>query len=188
MFVLKIRLKRRVFKIFKPGKKFLRSVFFVGSGTRRDGNFKNEDAHVFCPVFPKSLVSRCGETTSQVLQGRLSYGRGSSEDKFEGHESGAFSGAGSAGGGEDTFDDFVHTFENSLVAGDAANALGDMDVAVSAARRGENNCDDHLLEFKNSLLAASAESGYALNCFNSQFSEFAHLSSIHACAFSCTCG
>ena len=49
----------------------------------------------------------------------MSFGRGCSagcEDNFEGHESRAFSGAGSAGRGEDTFDDFVHAFENSLVA------------------------------------------------------------------------
>ena len=92
----------------------------------------------------------------------MSSGRGCSagcEDNFEGHESGAFSGAGSAGRGEDTFDDFVHAFENSLVAGDAANALGDVDVGVAAARCGENNLNDHLLEFKNSLLTASADFG-----------------------------
>ena len=136
-----------------------------------------EDAHFFAPVFPESLVSRCGETNSQVLPGRLSFGRGCSAgcgDNLEGHESGAFSGAGSAGRGEDTFDDFAHAFENSLVAGDAANALGDVDVAVAAARRGENNCVDHLLEFKNSLLAASAESVYALNCLNSLNSLICH--------------
>ena len=99
----------------------------------------------------------------------MSSGRGCSagcEDNFEGHESGTFSGAGGAGRGEDTFESFVHAFESSLVAGDAANALGDVDVAVAAARRGENNFDDHLPEFKNSLLAASAESGYVLNCVN----------------------
>ena len=48
----------------------------------------------------------------------------------------AFSGAGGAGRGEATFDDFVDAFENSLVAGDAANSLRDVDVAVAAARRG----------------------------------------------------
>ena len=141
--------------------------------------------HIFFgPVFPKSLVSRCGETNSQVLHGRLSYGRGCSagcEDKFEGRESGTFSGAGSDGRGEDTFDDFVHAFESSLVAGDAANALGDVDVAVAAARRGENNCDDHLLEFKNSLLAASAESVYALNCLNSLYSPTCMRLLLHVC-------
>ena len=70
------------------------------------------------------VVSRCGETNSQVLQGRLSFGRGCSagcDDNFEVHASGALSGAGSAGRGE-----------------------GDVDVAVAAARRGENNCNDHL--------------------------------------------
>ena len=85
VFVLKIRMKRRVFEIFKPGRKFLRSAFFVGSGTRKDGHFNNEDAHFFGPVFPKSLVSRCGETISQVPESRLSCGRGYSagcEDNF----------------------------------------------------------------------------------------------------------
>ena len=65
------------------------------------------------------------------------------------------------------------------MAADAANALGDVDVAVAAARRGENNCDDHLLELKNSLLAASAESEYALNCLNSLNSLMCH-PSMHA--------
>ena len=112
----------------------------------------------------------------------MSFGRGCSagcEDNFEGHESGAFSGAGSAGRGEDTFDDLMHAFGISLAAGDAANALGDVDVAVAAKRRRENNCDDRLLEFKNSLLAASAESGYALNCLNSLNSLMCH-PSMHA--------
>ena len=138
--------------------------------------------HVFFhPVFPKSLVSRCGETNSQVLQGRLSSGRGCSagcEDNFEGHESGAFSGAGS-GRGEDTFDDFAHAFENSLVAWDAANALGDVDVGVAAARCGENNFDDHLQEFKNSLVAASAQFGHLLDCVDAPNSLVCH-SSMHA--------
>ena len=58
----------------------------------------------------------------------------------------------------------MDAFENSLVAGDAANALGDVDAVVAAARRGEKNFEDHLLEIKNSLLAASAELGYLLNC------------------------
>ena len=101
VFALKIWLKRSVFKVLTSGgKKFSRFVFSVGSGTRTDGIFfKNKDARFLHPVFPKRLVSRCGETNSQVLQGRLSSGRGCSagcEDNFEGHESGAFSGAGSA--------------------------------------------------------------------------------------------
>ena len=36
VFVLKIRLKRRVFELFKLGDKYLRSAFFAGSGTRKD--------------------------------------------------------------------------------------------------------------------------------------------------------
>ena len=52
---------------------------------------------------------------------------------------GLFLVAGSAGRGKDTSDDFALAFENSLVAGDAANALGDVDVAVAAARCGENS-------------------------------------------------
>ena len=38
-FVLKIWLKRRVFEILELGEKFVRSAFFVGSGTRKDGHF-----------------------------------------------------------------------------------------------------------------------------------------------------
>ena len=40
VFALKIGLKRRAFKVFKPGgKKCPRSKFFVGSGERKDGIF-----------------------------------------------------------------------------------------------------------------------------------------------------
>ena len=69
-----------------------------GQGKRKN---KNEDSNFLDPFFLKSLFSRCGETISQVPHGCLSFGCGSSagcEDVFEGHESGVFSGAGSAGG------------------------------------------------------------------------------------------
>ena len=36
-FGLKIRRKRRVFEVFKPGENVLRSAFVVGSGLRKDG-------------------------------------------------------------------------------------------------------------------------------------------------------
>ena len=39
VFVLKTRLKRRVFNPFKPCEQFLRSAVFVGSGTRKDRHF-----------------------------------------------------------------------------------------------------------------------------------------------------
>ena len=111
--------------------------------------------------------------------GRLSHGRGCSagcEDNFEGYESGAFSGAGSAGRGENTFDGSVRASENSLVVGGAAHALGDVDVSVACW---ENNLGGHVVEFKILLLAASAESGYSLNCFNSFDSLVGH-PSMHA--------
>ena len=84
-----------------------------------------------------SLFSRCGETNQQVLQGTWSYGRGCSagcEDTFDGHEVEAFAVAGCDGWFEDTFDDFVHASENSVVAGVAASTLQELDVAVAAAR------------------------------------------------------
>ena len=40
--------------------------------------FKMKIHNFFGPIFPKSLVSRCGETISQVPPGRLSFGRGCS--------------------------------------------------------------------------------------------------------------
>ena len=82
----------------------------------------------------------------------MSFGRGSSagcEDDFKGHESGDFSGAGSAG---------RHDLPNSLVAVGTANAAEDVDGAGAC---GEDNFD-HVVEFRNLLLAASAESGFVL--------------------------
>ena len=145
----------------KPGKKFLRSAFFVGSGKREDGFFKKI---IFMVLFDLFVFSRCGETNQQLSQGALSYGRGCSagcEDNFDCHEVQASAVAGRAGWCEDTFDDCVHASENSVVAGVAASTGRELDVAVAGARCGENNCNGHLLEFRNSLLAA--ESGYSLH-------------------------
>ena len=93
------------------------------------------------------------------------------------HEVSASAVAGRAGWCEDTFDDSVHAFEKSVVAGVTASSRRELDVAVAAARCGENNCNGHLLEFKNLLLAA--ESGYSLHYLNSPNSLFCH-PSMHA--------
>ena len=141
--------------------------FFVGSGTRKDGKLKNEDANFLSPVFPKSLVSRCGETNlevPQVPQGRLTFGRGSSagcEDDFEGHNGWAFSGASGAGRSETESEGSLHGLPNSLVAVGAGNVVGDADIA------GENL-----------QLAAFAEFGY-LHRLNSRNSLICH-PSMHA--------
>ena len=75
-------------------------------------------------------------------------------------------------GVRDTFDDFVHASENSVVARVAACSGRKLDFAFAAARCGESNCNGHLLEFRNSLLAA--ESGYSLHCLNSLNSLICH--------------
>ena len=168
-------MERRVFKVFKPGKKFLRSAFFVGSGTRKDGNFEKDDQFFFDPVSSNSFLSRCGETSLQLSQGALLYGRGCSagcEDNFDGHEVTASALSGHAGWCEDTFDDSVQTSENSVVARVAACSGRELDATSAAARCGENYCNGHLLEFRNSLLAA--ESGYSLHCLNSLNSLICH--------------
>ena len=85
VFMVRIWLKHRVFKVFKSGKKFLSSAFLVGSGTRKDGNFEKDDLNFFVPACPNSFLSRCGEISLQPSQGALFYGRGCSagcEDKF----------------------------------------------------------------------------------------------------------
>ena len=101
------------------------------------------------------------------------------EDNFDSHEVQASAVAGRAGWCEDTFDDSVHSSENSVVAGVAASSMRELDVAVAAARYGENNCNGHLFEFKTSLLAA--ESGYSLhrlNSLNSLICPFMHAPSL----------
>ena len=118
------------------------------------------------PVCSKSFLSRCGETSLQLSQGALLYGRGCSagcEDNFDCHEVKAS--ADRAGWCEDTFDDSVHASDNSVVARVAACSGRELDVAFAAARCGENNCNGHSLDFKNSVLAA--ESGYSLHRLNS---------------------
>ena len=102
------------------GDTFLRSAFFVGSGTRKDRHFNKEDANFLDTFFLKSLFSRCGETNSQVPQvpqGCLSFGHGSSagcEDDFEGHKGWAFSGTSGAGRSETEFEGSLHDLPNSL--------------------------------------------------------------------------
>ena len=118
VFVLMIRLKRRVFEILKPGEKFLRSEF----------------VKILGPVFLKSLVSRCGGTNlqvPQVPQGRLSFG---CEDGFEG-KGWAFSGAGGAERSETESEGSLHDLPNSLVGVGAANAVRDVDIAGACGAR-----------------------------------------------------
>ena len=147
VFVLKTRLKRRVFNLVKPGEKCLRSAVFVGSGTRKDQTFlKKKNRFFWIPFFLRAFFLRCWEAISQVPQGCLSLGRGSSagcEDDFESDEYVASAGTGFSGWGEDNFDCPVHDFENSLVDGFAGNVLGDADIVVAAARRGENASGSH---------------------------------------------
>ena len=52
----------------------------------------------------------------------------------EGHESVTFSGGGSAGRSETELEGSLHDLLNSLVAGGAANALGDVGVAGACGR------------------------------------------------------
>ena len=107
----------------------------------------------------------------QVLWCCLSFGRGPS------------AGCGTSGAGRSEFESegSLHDLPNSLVAVGTANSMVDVDIAVAC---GEHNLDDHVVEFENLQLAAFAEFGYVTS---SKFKEFIHWSSIHACAFSCTC-
>ena len=155
-------LKRRVFNLFKPGEKCLRSAFFfffVGSGTRKEKTIKNEESN-FLDLFSQESFSRCGETISQVPPGCLSFWRGSSagcEDDFEGDEYVASAGTGFSGWSEDNFDGPAHDFENSLVDGVAGNVLGDADSVVAAARHGENASGGRSLKLENSVSGCLAE-------------------------------
>ena len=86
-----------------------------------------------------------GETSLQLSQGALLYGRGCSagcEDNFDCYEVKASALPGHAGWCEDTFDDSMHASENSVVA--RQPVLGELDVAFAAARCGENNCNGRL--------------------------------------------
>ena len=180
VFMVRIWLKHRVFKVFKSGRKFLSSAFLVGSGTRKDGNFEKDDLKFFVPACPNSFLSRCGEISLQPSQGALFYGRGCSagcEDNFDCHEDTASALSGYAGQCENTFDDSVQSSEDALGARAAALPVRQLDVASPAARCGENSFNGHLLDFENSLLAS--ESGYSLHCLNSPNSLIRH-PSMHA--------
>ena len=143
-------------------------------------DFFERDKHFDGPVCSKSFLSRCGETSVQLSQGALLYGRGCSagcEDNHDCHEVKVSAVAGRAGWCEDAFDDSVRASENSVVARVAACSGRELNVAFAAARCGENNCNGHLLEFKNSLLVA--EWGYSLHRLNSLYSLICH-PSMHA--------
>ena len=132
------------------------------------------------PVCSKSFLSRCGETSLQLSQGALLYRHGCSagcEDNFYCHEVKASAVPGRAGWCEDTFDDSVHAFENSVVARVAACSGRELDVAFAAARGGEDGCGGRLLECVSSLLAAV--SGHSLHRLNSLNSPICH-PSMHA--------
>ena len=144
------------FKVFKPGKKFLRSV---------------------CS---NSSLSRCEESSPQHSQVASLCGRGCSagcEDNFDCHEVTASALLGHAGRYGDSFDGSVHDPENSVVLKVAAISGRELDVTSAAARCGENNCHGYLPDFKNSIVAA--ESGSSLHCLNSLNSLICH-PSMHA--------
>ena len=66
---------------------------------------------IYDPVCSDSVLSRCGETSLQLSQGALLYGRGCSagcEDNFDCLEVKASAVPGRAGWCVDTFDDSVH--------------------------------------------------------------------------------
>ena len=133
------------------------------------------------PVSFKSLVSRCGETNlqvPQVLQGRLSFGCGSSagcEDDFEGYKDWAFSGAGGAGRSETESEGSLDDLPKSMVAVGAANAIQDVDIAGAC---GEHDLGGHVVEFENLQPDGLAEFGY-LHRLNSRNSLICH-PSMHA--------
>ena len=155
---------------------FLRSAFFVGSGTRKDRTLKNEDANFFVPFFSQESFARCGETNlqvPQVPQGCLPFGRGSSAgcvDDFEGYKGCAFSGTSGAGRSEIESEGSLHDLPNSLVAVGSANAVGDMDIDGAC---GEHDLDGHVVEFENLQPAVFAEYGY-LHCLHSMNSFICH--------------
>ena len=131
------------------------------------------------PFFSKVFFQGVERRFRRAPHGCLSFGRGSSagcEDDFEGQESGAFSGAGSAGRRETEFEGSLHDLPDSLVAVGTANATVDVGGAGAC---GEDNFDDHVVEFRNLLLAASAESGVVLHRLKSRNSVICH-PSMHA--------
>ena len=118
-----------------------------------------------------------GETSLQLSQGALLFGRGCSagcEDNFDCHEVKASALPGHAGWCEDTFDDSVHASE--FGGGKASLFWASWTLLLLLHDVGRTIATVRLLEFKNSLLAA--ESGYSLHRLNSLFS---HHFVIHPC-------
>ena len=179
VFVVRIPLKRRVFKVFKPGKKFKICVF---CWLREEGRWKKKIKQ-FMVLFLCVFLQGAGRPINKFFRELGLMGVAVLLDArtlFDGHEVEASAVAGRAGWCEDTVDDSVHASENSVVAGVAASTLRELDVAVAAARCGEHKGNGHLLEFRNSLLAAG--SGYSLHCLNSPDSLICH-PSMHALSF-----
>ena len=156
---------------FKSGKKFLRTGFFVGSGEKKDGIFTTD----FNLLFPKRLVSRCGETNLHVPQDCCSPGRCwpvAREDSSDRDEYGAPAGGDASERGENDADGLVHDLPNSLVDGATSNVLGDMDIVGGCCTTWGECFRGHPLQFENSVYARPAES----ICMN----RFAGVNSLHS--------
>ena len=156
MFVLKIRLIRCVFELLKPGEKFLRSAFFVGSGKRKDGFLKLFLILFFLRVsFPGAGTRICRFLRVAGLLGVA--GLLHARTLLRVASMVASAGAGILGWSENNFDGPVHDLQNSLVVGVAGNVLGNAGIVAASARRGENDVGGHPLEFENSVCVRLAE-------------------------------
>ena len=142
--------KRRAFKIFKPGKKFPRSVFFVGSGTRNDGHFQNKDAHFLVPFFPRVSFQGAGRRIRRFFRAVCRMGVAVLLDAMtilRVTRAGLFLVLVALDSARTLLTILCTLLRIRWWRGVQPMLWGTLDVAVAAARRGENNCDDHLLEF-----------------------------------------
>ena len=170
MFVLKIRQKRRAFKVLKPGKTCLRSGFSVGPGERRDGILKTAFNLFFLTI---SFLG--GRTNLQVPPAAACLGVAGllhARTLLTMTRSGLLLVGASCGRGETVLDGFVHDLPNSLVDGATGSVLGDMDIVGAAAQRGETALGGYSMEFEKSVYTRPAESScmkrfVGVNSFNS---------------------
>ena len=132
------------------------------------------------PVCSKSFLSRCGETSLQLCQGALLYGRGCSaacEDNLIATRLRLLPFLAVLDGAR-TLSTILGTLLRIRWWQGLQPVLGvSWTLLLLLHDVGENNCNGHLLEFKNSLLAA--ESGYSLHRLNSLTSLICH-PSMHA--------
>ena len=167
MCVVRILLKRRVFQVFKPGKNFLRSAFFVGSGKREDEqNFKRRFfmilfvLRVFFPGAGRPLCNFLRELycmgVAVLLDARtILVATRLRLLPFLAVLDGAR-----------TLSTILCTPPRIRWRQGLQPVLGvSWTLLLLLHDVGENNCNGHLLEFKNSVLAA--ESGYSLHRLNS---------------------